>query len=319
MNAARKFMRQIPEARRKLVKRTILATLVGVVALGGLGGLAFMYTGLYYIAATEPHIPPVRWLLTTGRTRSVELHSRNVQAPDLGEAALIRSGIGIYERHCEVCHGAPGVARQQIGLGIRPTPPPLMTATVNWTDPQIYWIVTHGLKMSGMPGFAVRLDERERWATVAFLRRLPTLTPTEYQRWSALVRQGDEGQAEGWLAGDDLELSRLEAEGDPELGKARLQEYGCPACHSIPGMGTTGRVGPPLTRLAERYYIAGSLVNAPRQLMAWIQAPEAFRPDTAMPNLGVEPKDALQMAAYLYQFGSPKRLLALQANRETDR
>ena len=67
---------------------------------------------------------------------------------------------------------------------------------------------------------------------------------------------------------------RLAAEGDPELGRDRLLEYG-----------SFKESGPdawsPLTQLAERHYIVRSRVNAPRQLMAWIQAPEAFRPNTA--------------------------------------
>jgi mono/diheme cytochrome c family protein len=303
-------------SRRQLVVKTAIATILGATVLAALGGFVFMWAGLYYIAASKPHIPPVRWALETGRTRSVIFHSRTLRAPALRDATLIQDGFALYRTQCEVCHGAPGIARQQIGLGIQPTPPPLVDAVQRWTAPQIYWILTHGLKMSGMPGFAVRLDERQRWAIVAFLFRIPTLTPTEYSNWIEAVQPDTDRQSVEWLSEDDLGLAQLAAEGDPARGRIQLRAYGCNGCHVIPGAGS-GTVGPPLDRFAERHYIAGSLVNAPRQLVEWIVAPETFRPDTAMPNLGVTQQDALDMAAYLYKFGAPDRLAALRPPSDT--
>jgi cytochrome c len=59
-------------------------------------------------------------------------------------------------------------------------------------------------------------------------------------------------------------------------------------------------VGPPLTMFARRAYIAGQLTNQPDNLIRWIQNPQAVEPGTAMPNLGVIPEIARDMAAYLY-------------------
>jgi mono/diheme cytochrome c family protein len=305
------------DSRRALVRRTAVATVIILAGLSGAGGLLFMYTGLYYIAASEPHIPPVRWLLETGRTRSVKFHSRGTRPPEFNNPEMIQEGFRLYRGNCEVCHGGPGVARRQTGLGIRPTPPPLVSTTQDWTAAQIYWILTHGLKMSGMPAFAVRLDERQRWSIVAFLYRLLTLTAADYSRWAQAMQDESGLQAGDWLADEDYGFEQLARAGDPELGRIHLREYGCTSCHVIPHIGT-GRVGPPLTRFAERHYIAGSLVNTPRQLVSWITAPESFRPDGAMPNLGVSTEQALHMAAYLYQFGATDRLAALRHQQRAD-
>jgi mono/diheme cytochrome c family protein len=43
----------------------------------------------------------------------------------------------------------------------------------------LFWIVKHGLKMTGMPAWAEHSDE-ELWATVAFIKKLPGMTPEEY-------------------------------------------------------------------------------------------------------------------------------------------
>ncbi|HYF39298.1 MAG TPA: c-type cytochrome [Gemmatimonadales bacterium] len=89
--------------------------------------------------------------------------------------------------------------------------------------------------------------------------------------------------------------------GSPERGREALAGFGCGACHQIPGIrGARGSVGPPLTGFANRSYIAGQLVNSPDNLIRWIVNPQAVEPGTAMPNLGVVPATARDMAAYLY-------------------
>jgi cytochrome c2 len=90
-------------------------------------------------------------------------------------------------------------------------------------------------------------------------------------------------------------------EADSGHGKALMQTYGCGSCHLVPGItGATGLVGPPLTQFARRVYVAGMLRNTPDNLMNWLNDPQAIVPGNAMPNLGVTPRDARDMAAYLY-------------------
>lgn len=89
--------------------------------------------------------------------------------------------------------------------------------------------------------------------------------------------------------------------GNPEHGPALIRQYGCGACHTIHGVrGARGKVGPPLTGLASRVYIAGALPNTPEHLIAWIQAPQEIEPGTAMPDVGVTEPHARHIAAYLY-------------------
>ena len=89
--------------------------------------------------------------------------------------------------------------------------------------------------------------------------------------------------------------------GNPVVGKALMQSYGCGSCHVIPGIRTAhGMVGPPLLYYSRRTIIAGELPNTPANLMAWIKNPVAIEPGTAMPDLGVTDSQARDMAAYLY-------------------
>ena len=88
--------------------------------------------------------------------------------------------------------------------------------------------------------------------------------------------------------------------GDPVRGRKLTASYGCNACHSIPGVAGQAMVGPPLTNMASRAYIAGRLPNQPLDMIDWIRAPRAIDPGTAMPDLGVTERDARDMTAFLF-------------------
>ena len=79
-----------------------------------------------------------------------------------------------------------------------------------------------------------------------------------------------------------------------------MAHYQCAACHAIPGVsGPAGTLGPPLRAFGRRSYLAGHVPNTPQALQQWLQRPPSLVPGTAMPDLGVTPEDARDMAAYL--------------------
>jgi cytochrome c len=89
--------------------------------------------------------------------------------------------------------------------------------------------------------------------------------------------------------------------GEPERGRALIRQYGCGSCHTIPGVpGAMATVGPPLAGIATRAYLGGVLQNSPANMMTWIQDPKVIDEKTAMPDLGVTPEHARDIAAYLY-------------------
>ena len=86
--------------------------------------------------------------------------------------------------------------------------------------------------------------------------------------------------------------------GDAARGRVALRQYGCGACHTVPGVvGADGLVGPPLAGIGGRAYIAGVLTNTPEHLVLWIVNPRGVDSLTAMPITGVgsmsAPRDSL--------------------------
>jgi cytochrome c len=89
--------------------------------------------------------------------------------------------------------------------------------------------------------------------------------------------------------------------GSVEAGKAAIERHACGACHRIPGIGAaTGVAGPALDGIATRSFIAGTLPNDPADLERWILHPQQMLPGNAMPEQGVQPREARDIAAYLY-------------------
>jgi cytochrome c2 len=175
---------------------------------------------------------------------------------------------------------------------MQPVPGPLVDAARRWKPAEMYWIIRHGIKMSGMPAWEYHMAEQDLWATVAFLAELPRMTPRDYDNWMA--------QAAAAGIGDGAAAGSRTVPGRPARGRVALTQYACHACHMIPGVtGSKVWVGPPLKGIASRALIAGRLPNSSANLARWVREPSHVEPRTAMPVLGVSEQDALDIAAYL--------------------
>jgi mono/diheme cytochrome c family protein/ketosteroid isomerase-like protein len=155
--------------------RALLLLLV----LGFLGAAACVYFGLFNVAADEPHGEMVRQLLETVRQRSVTARANDIQVPPLDDPALVAEGAGHYSEMCSGCHLAPGVADSEIREGLYPQPPNLSQRS-NLSPAEMFWTIKHGIKMSAMPAWGTTHDNQAIWNIVAFVQKLPTMTPEQY-------------------------------------------------------------------------------------------------------------------------------------------
>ncbi|HEV2851688.1 MAG TPA: cytochrome c [Thermoanaerobaculia bacterium] len=169
--------------------KTVLK-LLGVVGVLIVAALLFIFSGLYDVSASTPDNGLIAWALQTTQSRSVHRAAESlegkVQVPNLQDAERIRTGLVHYHEMCATCHGAPGVKISEIGQGLNPYPPELATHGEGDDPVETFWVVKNGIKMTGMPSFGVTHTDDEIWAIVAFLQRMPKLSPREYE---AMARQ----------------------------------------------------------------------------------------------------------------------------------
>ncbi|WP_245574007.1 c-type cytochrome [Neptunomonas japonica] len=161
-----------------------LLSAVGVIVIGG---VAFLYSGLYPVGADDPHYDVTTWALETLRESSIARASLSVDVPpDLSSAERLLKGGADYNDMCAGCHLKPGESESDFTLGLYPSPPNLVAiprtdADKKSEDQRSFWIIKHGIKASGMPAWAPRHDDERIWNMVAFLKRLPDLTSAQYQ------------------------------------------------------------------------------------------------------------------------------------------
>lgn len=148
-----------------------------------IGGLIYMYSGIFNISALVPHDKLTLWVMNTVRDNSIEHNAdNNIKTPNLSDSSLVMMGFVHYREMCVGCHGGPGIKRSEIGQGLYPKAPSLARVANDWIPQQLFWITKNGLKMTGMPAFAPTHSDEMIWAIVAFTKILPTLTKEQYQK-----------------------------------------------------------------------------------------------------------------------------------------
>jgi mono/diheme cytochrome c family protein len=139
----------------------------------------FVYSGIYNVGADDHHSKVVFSVLQTLRDRSIEFRSAKLNVPNLDDQALILKGAGEYAAMCKECHLAPGIKNTEVRVGMYPQPPNLSQIRI---EPKAaFWVIKHGIKMSAMPGWGTTHDDPTIWSMVAFLRKLPEMSPEQYK------------------------------------------------------------------------------------------------------------------------------------------
>lgn len=174
--------------------KKVVLTLVAIAFVAVAAGAAYIYSGIFNVAATDPHWPITYWAMDTARVRSIKAHAAGITVPArLDDEAKIVGAVGHFSAHCAVCHGAPGADRGELAAGMYPPPPSLTDVSKRYTPAELFWILKNGIKMSGMPSMADDGDEM-LWSTVAFLEKLPNLSVDDYSDlWMESQAQGSHG------------------------------------------------------------------------------------------------------------------------------
>ena len=237
---------------------------------GSLAFLGFLVaaSGLVSIKASSRHWAVTRWVLEFSMRRSVATHSLGIQPPDLADPRLVLKGAGPYAINCSPCHGSPGSPHPRVAAQMTPHPPNLGETAATWSDRELFTIIKHGVKFTGMPAWPAANRDDEVWAVVAFVRQLPRLNPTLYQEMAYGTRQDLASRG-----------APTEEELIPEAAPAAAAT--CARCHGEDG---NGRGQPAFPRLGgqRRDYLLASLdAYAKGQRPSGIMEPVAYGLDHA--------------------------------------
>jgi len=125
------------------------------------------------------------------RNLSIPADARQARNPFAGQKDAWRQGADHFNDHCAICHHEDGRGGGEIGPHLSPPVPDMTRSrTQNLTDGEIFYIISNGVRWTGMPAWKDEHEPEETWHLVSFIRHLPSLTPEELEQIEkALVNQ----------------------------------------------------------------------------------------------------------------------------------
>ena len=122
----------------------------------------------------------------SGRRRTIPCAGRRRAFRPILRVPTWPKGAEHYAAMCTMCHGGLGnEPPNYIGLGLKPTPPDLQVAAGDWKPGEIYWIIEHGIKMTGMPAFGKTHSPEQLTNITAFVVKMPMMTASSCSAESA--------------------------------------------------------------------------------------------------------------------------------------
>ena len=242
--------------RRRLRMGALLAAALG------LGGFLVAASGIVPLTASSGHWGITYWVLEFGKQRSIATHTLGMDAPALDEPWLVLKGAGHYHAGCRPCHGAPDLESPRIAAAMTPAPAELLERIEVYDPAELFYIVKHGIKFTGMPAWPAPERDDEVLALVAFLRELPRLDADAY-------RQLVHGDAP--LPGDGAPLVGLAAalETPGEIAAS------CARCHGVSGHGRGNAAFPKLAGQKPEYFLRAMSAYASSRRNSGIMEPIA--------------------------------------------
>lgn len=172
--------------------RFIVAIIV-VIVFEAAGLAALAYSGLPDVSATGSESAGLRWFLQTTREHAVERRAEDLVVPDLDGEERLAAGAKAFDEMCAGCHGAPGHEPFLGAKHMNPEPPDLAETAGEDAPAELFWVIKHGIRMTGMPAWGPTHSDAELWGLVAFVNRLPGLSSDEYR--SLMAKAGNDGHA----------------------------------------------------------------------------------------------------------------------------
>jgi cytochrome c553 len=282
-----------------------LITAALLLAFAGIGGFAAAALGIIPITASSGHFEITERMLVFAKERSVATHTLGQKPPPLGDAAHILKGAGHFEAGCRPCHGAPDLPRlPRVPQAMLPPPPDLSAKVRDYEPEELFYIVKHGIKFTGMPAWPTQQRDDEVGALVAFLVELPKLDRAAYRRLvhgeaaaaAGAAATGERSDGSGAPAGDRLTsgqvLSNLPAShprashraaSDAEplgvlIGAERAPRAviaSCGRCHGVDGRGRGNSAFPALAGQRQQYLLEALEAYANDQRHSGIMQPSA--------------------------------------------
>jgi mono/diheme cytochrome c family protein len=154
----------------------------GIVAAGALALAAALLTrGMGFTTRIKPRAIEA-WTMRAARQWATPRAIRHQTNPVAADREVLREAMEHWADHCALCHDNDGTGRAAVVKGFYPPVPDMRREpTQEMSDGELFYVIEHGIPLTGMPAWGNgTLDgERQSWVLVRFIRHLPRLTEDE--------------------------------------------------------------------------------------------------------------------------------------------
>jgi mono/diheme cytochrome c family protein len=95
------------------------------------------------------------------------------------------AGMKIYQVNCASCHGDVHTRHGMFADALNPRAPQFVEDAPDMPENQNFYIIQHGIRLSGMPAWKQTLSEEEMWQVTTFLSHMDKLPPQISDQWKA--------------------------------------------------------------------------------------------------------------------------------------
>ena len=89
----------------------------------------------------------------------------------------LKDGAMKYEANCAFCHGGAKERISPMKDKFNPPVPQLVDRVPDDDDAWLFWVVKHGVRMSGMPSWDGVMPDEDIWKIVAFVKHSDKVLP----------------------------------------------------------------------------------------------------------------------------------------------
>lgn len=170
----------------RVVTRLVVLALSVIGAVTAMGMVWLWWNGIS--ARPEPGTVETA-IARRARSMAIPGDARTRSNPEPKTQAGLHSGLEHFADHCASCHANDGSGDTALGRGLYPRAPDMRgAATQDLSDGELFFIIEHGVRLTGMPAWGTGTPEGEvaSWHLVQFIRHLPALTQEELELMNEL-------------------------------------------------------------------------------------------------------------------------------------
>jgi mono/diheme cytochrome c family protein len=167
-----------------------LSGFIAAVVVIVLAGFLWLRLGFVDPRADAPEHALERAVAMPALDASVRRRAPDARNPINATDANLVAGMKVYQNACAGCHGDIDHPHAVFGDSFSPRAPQFMEDTPDMPENQNFYIIQHGIRLSGMPAWHSTMKDEEMWQVTTFLSHMDKLPPQVAEQWKALAAAG---------------------------------------------------------------------------------------------------------------------------------